>query len=144
MSYWSEYDAKRQAERDFERGRRDSHHMMERHWSETSRAYAEEYERHERDQRRREEERREQEEYERRQEERARWEAEQEAQSSPWINVTKDQQPPKGCTVVYWHKGQYGGMGYMAIADEWSWDDHGEYASHYLPASITTPQPEQR
>lgn len=68
------------------------------------------------------------------------------SQPSPWISVSKDQQPPNGCTVVYWHKpGPFSGKGWMAIADEWSWEDHGEYASHYLPASISLPPtPEQR
>lgn len=63
----------------------------------------------------------------------AEWEREQD----PWVPVTKDSQPPHGCTVLYWHKSPSGG--YMAIADEWSWYHHGPLASHFLPSSITTP-----
>ena len=56
---------------------------------------------------------------------------------SQWVPVSKDSQPPANSTVVYLMKPQHGG--YMAIADEWKWEDHGEYASHYLPASMSTP-----
>ena len=56
---------------------------------------------------------------------------------SQWVPVSESSQPPKNSTVVYLMKPEHGG--YMAIADEWSWQDHGEYASHYLPASLNTP-----
>lgn len=61
-----------------------------------------------------------------------------------WTPVTKESQPPENSTVVYWHKPWSNtGSGWPAIADEWNWQDHGAYASHYLPSSITPPSPHE-
>ena len=54
MSYWDEIDARRQGERDFERGRRVSHEY-DRHFSDTGRAYHDGYESARREEERREE-----------------------------------------------------------------------------------------
>src|SRR3990167_4345702 len=57
MGYWHELDAKRQAERDFERRHRPDHDMYDRYGRDSQRAYAEEYDRCRRQEERREEER---------------------------------------------------------------------------------------
>jgi hypothetical protein len=61
MGYWHEVDAKRQAERDFERRHRPDHDMYDRYGRDSQRAYAEEFDRCKREDERRQEERREEE-----------------------------------------------------------------------------------
>ena len=57
-----------------------------------------------------------------------------EATRSKWVKVSETSQPERNSTAIYYSRG-----GYIAIADEWRWEDHGERASHYLP--FTPPQP---
>ena len=57
-----------------------------------------------------------------------------EATRSKWVPVSEASQPERNSTAIYYSRG-----GYIAIADEWRWEDHGERASHYLP--FTPPQP---
>lgn len=61
MGYWHEIDAKRQAERDFERRHRPDRDMYDHHGRDSQRAYAEEFDRCRRDDERRREERHEEE-----------------------------------------------------------------------------------
>lgn len=96
MGYWEERDAKRQAERDYDRGRHSDYQMYDRYGRDDQRAYAEEYDRCQREDERRQEERREEEraeelrdnrrqqemEHERQREEAAYWE-QMEAQEQP-------------------------------------------------------------
>lgn len=57
MSYWKEVDARRQAQRDFERRGRPDRDMNDRYGRDDQRAYAEEFERARREEDRRQEER---------------------------------------------------------------------------------------
>lgn len=61
MSYWQEVDAKRQAERDFDRRGRPDREMYDRYGSDSQRAYTAEFDRHKREDERLQEERREEE-----------------------------------------------------------------------------------
>lgn len=61
MSYWHEVDAKRQAERDFERRHRPNSDMYDRYGSGSQRAYVEEFDRCRHEDERRREARREEE-----------------------------------------------------------------------------------
>lgn len=70
MSYWAETDARRQADRDFERRGRPDRDMYDRYGQDSQRAYAEEFDYRKREDERKQEDRREEEAAEHRQEER--------------------------------------------------------------------------
>ncbi|MCE9639497.1 MAG: hypothetical protein K8S22_04995 [Betaproteobacteria bacterium] len=70
MSYWAETDARRQADRDFERRGRPDREMHDRYGRDDQRAYAQEYDYRQREDERQQQERRDEEAAEQRREER--------------------------------------------------------------------------
>ena len=70
--------------------------------------------------------------------------AHKQGQQDRWIPVSEERQPERNTMAIYWTPGLDGTIesGYPAIADEWRWEHHGLYATHYL--DFSTPNPEQR
>jgi hypothetical protein len=59
---------------------------------------------------------------------------------NPWVEVTEEQRPELGLSVVYWHRGNDPSFtGYPAIADEYMEHQHGLFASHFIPNSHKDP-----
>jgi len=65
-------------------------------------------------------------------------------QQDRWIPVSEERQPKRNTMAIYWTPGLDGTVesGYPAIADEWRWEHHGKYATHYW--DFSPPNPEQR